>query len=209
MRIIDKQLSVTEFKALTNDRPGTFEAVVSVFDNVDKADEVVARGAFAESLATKGSFPIIWAHQWLEVPIGISLKGEETDQGLKFKGRLFVGANQRADEVWHAMKEGALKEWSFGAGVMSERQEERDGKTITVLEKLDLVEFGPCLRGVNPNTYTVGVKAAAEQALTQLAKTDDDESQESESVPTGNSQETSTSELLTVEQKRALYGLLF
>ena len=187
MRFIE-ELELVSFKAITNDKPGTFEAVVACFGNIDRADEVIAKGAFAEILANKAHFPVVWAHQWSDPPIGVSIKTEETDLGLKVKGRLFIEKNQRAAEVHEAMVQGALKEWSFGAGVLKESFEERDGRQVRVLEKLDLIEFGPCLKGVNPNTYTVGLKAAEAAAVAEL----NTESQESDAVPTNNGQEIST-----------------
>lgn len=202
MRFTHKTVELLDFKALTNDRPGTFEAVVACW-TVDRADEVIAKGAFAESISKSESFPVVWSHDWAKPPIGKSLSAEETDQGLKVKGRLFVGKSQLADEVYTAMQEGALKEWSFGAGITSERFEERDGRQVTVLESLDLIEFGPCLKGVNPNTYTVGLKAAEQAALTQLQKSNEGDTQEKLPDPTVNRQE------ITNEDARLIVATLF
>src|SRR5687768_7585432 len=66
---------VVHFKALepeegepANPLKGEYEAIVSVFNNVDRYGEKVLEGAFEEDLANwaaKGDpIPSIWSHQW-------------------------------------------------------------------------------------------------------------------------------------------------
>jgi HK97 family phage prohead protease len=167
MRHVTKTYPATSLKAITGgDEPGTFEAVVAVFGNIDRAEEVIEPGAFTDSLAERLP-PIVWSHDWLTPPIGVALDAEETDEGLLVKGRLFIGDDDyapRAREVYTAMRatDGrgvpALREWSVGLEVKSERFEERDGRKVAVLERLGLIECGPCLKGVNTETRTVAVK---------------------------------------------------
>jgi HK97 family phage prohead protease len=169
MRHVHKTFPAAHVKALAADAaPGTFEAVVACFGNVDLADEVIERGAFEASLA-EGLPPIVWSHDWLTPPIGVCLGASETDEGLLVRGQLFVGDGDdhpRAREVYTAMRAAdgngvaPLREWSVGLTVKRERFEDRDGRKVVVLEELGLLECGPCLRGVNPATRTVGVKGA-------------------------------------------------
>jgi hypothetical protein len=73
---------------------GEFEALVSVFGNVDYGGDRVVKGAFAKSLARweeKGDpIPVIWNHMWEnpEAHIGKVNPGDaaETDDGLLVKG---------------------------------------------------------------------------------------------------------------------------
>lgn len=166
-----KKFAVSELKALPEtgtDAPGTFEAVVSVFGNVDSVGDVVEKGAFAKSLEN-GLPPIVWSHQWDVPPIGTTLSATETDAGLLIKGRLFVGEGEdspMARAVYTAMKAqdgrgvSTLKEFSFGYSVTDSEEKTVDGTDIRVLKGIDLFECGPCLKGVNPATTLLAVKSA-------------------------------------------------
>lgn len=163
-----KRFEISSFKALDDsEQPGTFEAIVSVFGNVDRVGDRVEPGAFTESLS-KGLPPIVWSHQWGVPPIGACLDARETDEGLYIKGRLFVADDEDspvARQVYTAMKaqdgRGAptLREFSFAydvveAGWIVENEEE-----IYSLKQLTLNEAGPCLKGVNEETRLIAVKS--------------------------------------------------
>lgn len=165
-----KRFAVSEIKALPDGtgQPGEFEAMVSVFGNVDSVGDIVEKGAFSESLS-KGLPPIVWSHQWDVPPIGTTMSATETDQGLVIKGRLFVGDGEdspMARAVYTAMKakdgrgEPTLKEFSFGFCVTDAEYKTVDGEEIRSLKGIDLFEAGPCLKGVNPATQLLAVKSA-------------------------------------------------
>lgn len=166
---------------------GAFEAIVSVFDNVDRENDRMVKGAFKRTLQPPSEggrgFPaIIYAHQWDTVPIGVPQKCEEVEgvevkdasgssrkvDGLFVDGELFVGDTQLASEVYTAMsrKGGdglpALRDFSFGykARDASFVTENIDGKSTKIreLKDVDLWEVGPCLVGMNPETALLGVK---------------------------------------------------
>ncbi len=151
-----------EYKALTeSDGQGIFEALVAVFNNVDRAGEKVMPGAFQESLGrweTKGRpIPVIFAHEWdnLDAHIGQVVEAKEIDSGLYVKGQLDL-EEDFARRVWKKMKRGTLAEFSFAYDVV--RGEYKDD--VYELHELDLLEVGPCLVGMNPETQLLGVKAA-------------------------------------------------
>lgn len=163
MRQVHKTSPVLHAKALTDgDQPGTFEALVAVFGNVDSDGDIVAAGAFTKTLAD-GPKPIVWSHDWMLPPIGQTLEASETDEGLLVKGRLFIADDEDhavARQVYAAMNAGALREFSWGGRVTEEtRREEPDGCVTYVLQEIDLVEYGPCLKGANPATRLVAVKS--------------------------------------------------
>jgi HK97 family phage prohead protease len=210
-------------KAVTmEDEPGTFEALVSVFENVDHDGEVVARGAFTESLA-KGLPAICWSHDWAQPPVGVALDAAETDEGLVIKGRLFVGEDEYsplARQVYTAMKaiggdgRPALRAWSFGANVKSERYEERDGRKVVVLEALDLIEASPCIRGVNERTGTLAVKAEQIRRAIDTGRLSEDELRKALAdtktvADPGDTQDSSPRGGYTPEQRRQIAALLF
>ena len=205
----------TSFKAVEGDEPGTFQAVVACFNNVDRAGEVITPGAFKASLED-GLPPVIFSHQWMTPPIGVTLSATETKEGLLVKGRLFVDDDSvpLAKHVYKAMstKGGdgrpALREWSVGLRVKSERFEERDGQKVTVLDELDLLEFGPCLKGVNPNTRTVAVKAEQDLAELVAKSTETSSDGESETQRIAESDAPAPTGALTPENKRKVIDVL-
>lgn len=172
MRDLFKACPVLRVKALTDaEAPGTFEAIVSVFNNIDNDGEVVVPGAFTKTLSD-GPKPIVYSHDWMSVPIGQTIQAHETSEGLYVKGRLFVADDEdhaMARAVYAAMRGGALREFSFGGRVTEEaRRENDDGSVTYLLNEIDLVEYGPCLKGSNPATRLVAIKSLAE--ATGLAK---------------------------------------
>jgi len=63
-----KAYEIASFKAL-NDAPGTFEAIVSVFGNVDLQGDRTMPGAFKDTIAKwrakDAPVPVVWSHEWL------------------------------------------------------------------------------------------------------------------------------------------------
>lgn len=158
---------VAHVKALTeDDEPGTFEAIVAVFGNVDRYGDRIEPGAFKNSLSEQGLPPIVWSHDWQTPPIGAPMAAEERSEGLYVKGRLFTEENDRAREVYAAMKATGgdgrppLREFSFAYDIVTAGWEVEDEEEIFSLKELELIEVGPCLKGVNPDTRLIGVKGA-------------------------------------------------
>lgn len=156
---------VTNFKALDDEEggepEGTFEAVVSVFGNVDYAGDRVIKGAFAKSLATWSAsgdpIPVVWSHQWQdpEMHIGGVLEAEERDEGLWVKAQLDVAENPSAANVWRLLSKRRVREFSFAYDVL----DEKPSKEANDLLELDVIEVGPTLKGMNPETLLLEAKA--------------------------------------------------
>ncbi len=152
-----------QFKAAKDAPEGTFEAIVAVFNNVDRAGDKIIPGAFKDSLAeweAKGRpIPVIFSHQWenLDAHIGQVVTAKETDEGLYVKAQLDM-EEEFAKRVWKKMKAGTLAEFSFAYDVVDAAEVKEDGNWVFELRKLDLLEVGPCLVGMNPDTELLGVK---------------------------------------------------
>lgn len=133
-------LEIKETKAKDNDV--TFEGKASVFNIVDSDNDVIAPGAFSESLKEwkkKGRLPaLLWQHDWRE-PIGKYDEIYENDESLDVKGRLFVSDIAKAKEAGRLLKEKAIDGLSIG--FMNSGpfiiDEERQTRTI---QKADLWE---------------------------------------------------------------------
>lgn len=195
-----KTYGVAQLETKGKKEGGAFEAIVSVFDNVDRENDRMRHGAFKRSLSPpseggRGYPAIVYAHQWTTVPIGVSAKCEEVSgvevkdatgtkrvDGLFVDAELFVGETQLASEVYTAMsrKGGdglpALRDFSFGyrptADGASFIQETINGKSTRVREltDVDLWEVGPCLVGMNPETALLGVKSGGLDLFDLLVK---------------------------------------
>jgi HK97 family phage prohead protease len=140
---------------------GVVEAIVSVFGTVDHGGDVVVKGAFDESLAEwKASgdpIPFIWSHDWAnpEAHIGFITEAKETDEGLWVKAQCDVG-RPFADQVLHLLDERRVKQFSFGYEVREKASANVDGQRVRELLKLGLIEAGPTLMGMHPDTRLIG-----------------------------------------------------
>lgn len=154
-----------QFKALDEEK-GTFEAIVSVFGNVDLIGDRVVKGAFTKSLekwkASGDPIPVIWSHMWNNpaAHIGKTVSAEETDEGLSVKGQLDL-EHPFAAKVFKLLKERRVKEFSFAYDVNEEKYNKED-KANDLLD-LELIEVGPTLKGMNPETQLVAAKAMLDE----------------------------------------------
>jgi HK97 family phage prohead protease len=173
-----KTAPIHGFKALVDEGPGVFEAVVSVFGNVDLAGDRVLPGAFAGSLdrwkSSGDPIPVIFSHQWdsLDAHVGTVLEAKEllpgapeiagtpieANGGLWIKGRLDVEDPEEAfaRRLWKRLLNRRIKEFSFAYDVLAERTSS-DGANDLV--ELDVIEVGPTLKGMNPATELLLAKS--------------------------------------------------
>jgi HK97 family phage prohead protease len=160
---VETGFPVASFKA-ASDTSGEFEALISVFGNVDLGGDRVVKGAFAKSLSrweeSGAPIPVYWNHQWDDPFANIGAieprDAKETDDGLLVKGTLDVSRNPLAAQVHHLLSERRVKEFSFGYQVID--SEKADDGAMNLLE-VDIFEGGPTLKGMNPETQLLAVKA--------------------------------------------------
>ena len=158
------------------DGSGIYEAIVSVFGNVDDGYDRVVAGAFAESIKADPHPPVVWSHMWNIPPIGETLEiaelaagdpklegtGLEDLGGLWTHSRLFVGKaedHQVARQVYAGMKaeHQPVREFSFAYEVMASQWVTEDGVEIRELLQVGLFEHGPTLVGMNRATQLLQV----------------------------------------------------
>lgn len=145
---------------------GQLEAIVSVFNNVDSANEMILPGAFTESLKRK--LPKgVWGHDWSK-PVAKTLEAAELAPGdallpdnIKDLGGLYIKAlfnleTQRGREAYSDVKNGLIDEFSIGYMVLSEKA---GANGVRELERIDLYEWSPVLVGANAATATLSVKS--------------------------------------------------
>ena len=156
-----------KFKAAGDAPVGTFEAIVSVFGNVDLGGDRVMPGAFTRTLsAWKESgdrIPVIWSHDWDDPMshIGYVEDAEERAEGLWVKGVLDVENNPRAAYVARLLKERRVREFSFGYFADDFAVvDDPDHGSVRELRSIDLFEVGPTLLGMNPETVLLEAASA-------------------------------------------------
>lgn len=166
---------------------GVFEAIVSVFGNVDSYGDRVMPGAFAKTLtewADSGDpIPVYWSHRMDDPDYNIGhvleaaelLSGDERlPDSLKQFGGLWVkvqidledGTTSKAKQVYRLLKGRRVTQFSFAYDVMAYRivKAAEDAESVWELDELALYEVGPTPIGANQETELLSVKAAAHHA---------------------------------------------
>lgn len=170
-----KAFGVAELKA-PDDESGVYEALVSVFGNVDEGSDRVLPGSFAEVIASGRRPAVFWNHNWSAGPIGETLEWEERERGLWVRGRLFVDAGSDLVRRVHAgMLAGQVAEFSFAYSTGETRFVEEDGRQIREIVRFARVyEHGPVVAGMNPDTELIEAAGFCPACGAQGTRSDDD-----------------------------------
>jgi len=141
---------------------GEFEGYASVFDVIDSYREVVAPGAFTESLAAwkaKGRLPpILWQHSSRD-PLGPFTAMEQDAKGLRVTGQLLVGSVPKAKEAHALLKSGAIQGMSIGYGIPDGGEEYDSAAGVLVLRKVDLWEASLVTFPANQSAGVTSIKS--------------------------------------------------
>ena len=160
---IQHKAFITSFDDTTE---GLVKAFVSVYGNVDSANEICDFGCFKDSLEYK--YPVFCLYHNWEMPIGKVIVAEEIPAGdqrlpddLKEWGGLYVEAQINLDkemgrDAWSDIKHGVLDEYSIGYVVQEDFVDKQGYRHLT---KVDLIEASPVVRAANRKTKTVEVKS--------------------------------------------------
>lgn len=154
------------FEVKSVNESGTFEGYGSVYDVVDQGDDIVAKGAFTDSLqelAQKGRMPaLLWQHDAAQ-PIGVYTKMVEDENGLYVEGQLAL-KTQKGAEAYELMKMGAISGLSIGFMTKQDSYDNKSGvRTIT---KGDLWEVSVVTFPMNDQARIDAVKSI--DAITDL-----------------------------------------
>ncbi|GAA2141568.1 hypothetical protein GCM10009760_25870 [Kitasatospora kazusensis] len=150
-----------EFRAADDAPEGVVRGYVTTFGNSYDIgygwQERIERGAFAEQIRS-GALPIMWQHDWDAGPIGVTRALTEDEHGVLAEAELFMD-DPRGRAVWRAMQAGALREWSIGFYPEIIRSDAAEPNT-DIIERGRLAEASVVVRGANPETTTLEVRAA-------------------------------------------------
>ena len=140
-----------EVKAVSDD--GLFSGYGSVFGVLDSYKEIVAPGAFAESL--QGRMPaLLWQHRAGE-PIGVYTAVREDAVGLYVEGKLAL-KTARGAEAYELMKMGAISGLSIGYRVRDDSFDRVTG--VRTIKKADLIELSLVTLPMNDAARVASVK---------------------------------------------------
>jgi uncharacterized protein len=135
---------------------GVFEGYASLFGVVDLGRDLVAPGAFRESISRKPltSVKLLWQHD-PTVPLGIWEEISEDGTGLRVRGKLDLSVS-KAREVHALMRSGAIDGLSIGFRTEKSRKDAATG--VRRLEKLDLWEISIVTFPMLPGARVSNVK---------------------------------------------------
>lgn len=149
---------------------GTVEGYGSVFGVRDNYDDVIAAGAFFDTLKghkAAGTMPaMLWQHD-AEQPIGIWTEMVEDAKGLRIKGMLALDT-VKGKEAHALLKMGALNGLSIGF-VSKQWAYDRDSEVRTLTE-IDLWEVSLVTFPANEKARITNVKSASELATPKDAE---------------------------------------
>lgn len=198
----------------------------------DSYGDVVAKGAFADSIAhiaeSGDSIPLMWNHDSndLKAFIGTVTKLEEDDKGLYFEADF--DNTLEAQRARQLASDGRLKKFSFAYDVLDQAEVElEDGRKANELRKLNIHEISLVMYPANPDTSVIEVKsgrrnsakdedklrqaiALLQDVLGELTDTDEDDTDEpdtevkSEEPDMVNDEEQMRKESLINEAKKLL-----
>ncbi|MCZ7595257.1 MAG: HK97 family phage prohead protease [Hyphomicrobium sp.] len=136
---------------------GSFEGYASLFNREDLAGDVVAPGAFAESIRKRGptGIKLLFQHD-ANQPIGVWTQLREDARGLYAHGRLMPEV-ARAREVHALMRAGALDGLSIGFRTVKGRRDRQSG--VRRLEKIDLWEISVVTFPLLPEARVAAMKS--------------------------------------------------
>ncbi len=143
-----------EIKQVTEE--GEFEGYASTRDK-DKGGDIVAEGAFTNTITQKGGkFPILFFHDPMR-PIGLSVDMKEDGHGLYTKGQLDLDIED-GRRVHSGMKKGYIDRMSIGYRTIDSEWDPKSDSRI--LKEIDLLEYSMITKhfAMNENALVTGVK---------------------------------------------------
>lgn len=161
------KLASDDFDAKT----GTFAGYGAIFGNIDSYGDVIAKGAFKNTLREwedRGKLPPMLLQHGGGfmggaddmLPVGQWLKMEENSKGLKVEGKLFALGTERGQYIYEGLKAGALDGLSIGYKTRKAKQGTKPGEPERTLEEVDLMEVSIVTFPANGKARVTGVKAA-------------------------------------------------
>jgi HK97 family phage prohead protease len=139
---------------------GTFAALFSTFDVVDKDGDVTHPGAFEEGKRVPVSS---YGHTSWEgaLPVGAATIRQTRTEAIA-EGKFYLDTPHGAD-TWSTLKamqdDGIPSEWSYGFDARDYSFGDFEGQSVRFLKAVDVHEVSPVLLGAGVGTRTLDVKS--------------------------------------------------
>jgi uncharacterized protein len=140
---------------------GHATAYVAAFGNVDRQGEVIEPGAFVNLDEFVKSGWIAVNHEWDDLPVASVASAEQDGYGLKLTWEWHGTDDAQAARtvVRERLERGKAVKCSIGYRVTKDRMDERDGKSVRILEQIELYEASIVNLPANPKAEVTAVKA--------------------------------------------------
>lgn len=159
MQLLRKSFAL-ELKAAKDDSR-TIEGWASTFGNVDSDDDIIAPGAFADSLKVKPP-KMLWQHN-SDQPIGVWTEAKETDAGLYVKGQILD--TTLGEDAYKLAKAGAIDSMSIGFTTKTYTVDRENNTRL--IQSVDLWEVSLVTFPANSMARITGVKSQDGQLPTE------------------------------------------
>jgi uncharacterized protein len=137
---------------------GVFAGYASVFDVRDTQQDIIIRGAFADTIRNRThEVKLLWQHDMRE-PIGTIDILKEDALGLYMQARLFVQEVARAKEAYHLIKNGVVQGLSIGYSPT--RYHINTATRTRIITQVELWEISLVTFPANPQAHITVVKSA-------------------------------------------------
>lgn len=133
---------------ITKAEKNTFSGYASTFGNVDRQGDIVAKGAFKNSL--NDHVLVLYNHS---EAIGKALEMKEDQHGLFVKAK--ISDTERGREVMTLIKDGVINKMSIGFNI-KDYEHSDDGR---IIKDVELFEFSAVAFPANPEATITGFKS--------------------------------------------------
>ncbi len=152
----------------------TISGYAAVFNNVDKAGDMLVKGCFAKSIQERGpesdandKIIMLWMHDMHE-PIGRITELIEDDHGLYFEAA--IDEVERGEQTIRQLESGTLNQFSIGYSYVWDKCEYDAQRECLLVREVVLYEISVVTIGCNGETEYLGLKSAEDygDALKEL-----------------------------------------
>ena len=152
-------LKFLPFDSAGNAADGSFSGYASLFDTPDMSNDIIAPGAFTDSLARRGTRGVkLLFHHDAAQPIGVWQTLREDSRGLFVEGQLSLD-NSKARDILALLRSGAIDGLSIGFKAIRTRRDRPNA--ARKIEKIDLWEISIVTFPMMPEARVAAVKKRA------------------------------------------------
>lgn len=156
------------FKAESVDRE---ERIISGYASTwdkDDGNDIILRGAFAESIAAAGSrVKVLWQHD-MSAPIGKPREMREDDRGLYVES--YIARTAKGDEAIELAKDGIVDEMSIGYTLGKDDYEYREDDGVRLIRRASLMEYSLVTFAMNRGAKVTSVKSVNPRDLERILR---------------------------------------